>query len=96
MNNAGYGVTGLFESQPWQVDADHAVPASKALGQDPLKFLIELRRFRHDDSGHAGEVEWNFEKFLVAPDGSVVGRFRPTVAPDAPELVEAIEAVLPG
>jgi len=48
-----------------------------------------------DDSGKAGEVEWNFEKFLVAPDGSIVGRFRPPVAPDAPELVAAIEAVLP-
>jgi glutathione peroxidase len=48
-----------------------------------------------DDSGEAGEVQWNFEKFLVAPDGSIVGRFRPRVAPDAPELVAAIEAVLP-
>lgn len=49
-----------------------------------------------DDQGHAGEVEWNFEKFLVAPDGTVVGRFRPPVAPDSSELVAAIEAVLPG
>ena len=48
-----------------------------------------------DDSGGAGEVQWNFEKFLIAPDGSIVGRFRPPVAPDAPELVAAIEAVLP-
>jgi glutathione peroxidase len=48
-----------------------------------------------DESGKAGEVEWNFEKFLVAPDGSIVGRFRPPVAPDAPEVVAAIEAVLP-
>jgi glutathione peroxidase len=48
-----------------------------------------------DGEGTAGEVQWNFEKFLVAPDGSVVGRFRPPVAPDAPELVAAIEAILP-
>jgi glutathione peroxidase len=48
-----------------------------------------------DSDGEAGDVKWNFEKFLVAPDGRVVGRFRPMVAPDAPELVEAIEAVLP-
>jgi len=48
-----------------------------------------------DDGGKAGEVEWNFEKFLIAPDGSIVGRFRPPVAPDAPEVVAAIEAVLP-
>ena len=48
-----------------------------------------------DSEGEAGDVKWNFEKFLVAPDGRVVGRFRPMVAPDAPELVSAIEAVLP-
>ncbi len=49
-----------------------------------------------DSEGEAGDVKWNFEKFLVAPDGRVVGRFRPMVAPDAPELISAIEAVLPG
>ena len=48
-----------------------------------------------DSAGAAGEVQWNFEKFLVAPDGAVVARFRPPVAPDAPELVVALEAVLP-
>lgn len=48
-----------------------------------------------DAEGAAGDVQWNFEKFLVAPDGAVVGRFRPTVDPEAPELVDAIEAVLP-
>ena len=38
---------------------------------------------------------WNFEKFLVSPDGEVVARFRPKVEPDAPEVVAAIEANLP-
>ncbi|WIB26251.1 glutathione peroxidase [Curtobacterium sp. MCSS17_015] len=47
-----------------------------------------------DASGKAGRVMWNFEKFLVAPDGTVT-RFRPTVTPDAPEVVAAIEAALP-
>lgn len=47
-----------------------------------------------DASGKAGRVIWNFEKFLVAPDGSVT-RFRPTTKPDAPEVVAAIEAALP-
>ena len=42
----------------------------------------------------APEVLWNFEKFLVARDGTVVGRFAPALAPDAPELVAAIEAEL--
>ena len=40
------------------------------------------------------EVIWNFEKFLVARDGKVVGRYAPDVAPEAPELVEALEAEL--
>lgn len=49
-----------------------------------------------DAEGKAGDVQWNFEKFLVAPDGTVVARFRPTVEPESPELIEAIERVLPG
>lgn len=48
-----------------------------------------------DASGEAGDIKWNFEKFLLAPDGRVAGRFRPTVDPEADELVAAIEAVLP-
>jgi glutathione peroxidase len=49
-----------------------------------------------DADGEAGDVKWNFEKFLVAPDGSVVGRFRPPVTPEDPVLIAAIEAQLPG
>ncbi|RKN50825.1 glutathione peroxidase [Micromonospora endolithica] len=48
-----------------------------------------------DADGHAGDVRWNFEKFLVGPDGAVAARFAPTVAPDAAELRAAIEKVLP-
>lgn len=48
-----------------------------------------------DADGEAGDVKWNFEKFLIGPDGQVVRRFRPMVAPDDPELVGAIEALLP-
>jgi glutathione peroxidase len=40
------------------------------------------------------EVLWNFEKFLIARDGSVAGRFAPATAPDDPELVGAIQAEL--
>jgi glutathione peroxidase len=47
-----------------------------------------------DADGVAGDIQWNFEKFLVGPDGSVLARFRPGTAPDAPELVAAIEASL--
>ena len=46
-----------------------------------------------DATGVAGDVQWNFEKFLITPDGQV-HRFRPTVEPDAPEIVELIEASL--
>lgn len=42
----------------------------------------------------AGDVSWNFEKFLVGRDGQVVGRFKPQVTPDSPELVSAIEQAL--
>jgi glutathione peroxidase len=48
-----------------------------------------------DDSGEAGDIQWNFEKFLLAPGGEVVNRFRPRTVPDAPEVIVAIEAVLP-
>jgi len=48
-----------------------------------------------DADGEAGDVKWNFEKFLVGPDGKVVGRFRPQVTPEDPALVSAIEAQLP-
>jgi glutathione peroxidase len=60
--------------------------------QHPL--YAELER-QADADGEAGDVKWNFEKFLVAPTGEVVGRFRPQVTPDDPALIEAIEAQLP-
>jgi glutathione peroxidase len=46
------------------------------------------------EAAPAGEVAWNFGKFLVGKDGKVIRRFEPTVAPDAPELLSAIEAAL--
>jgi len=48
-----------------------------------------------DADGEAGDVKWNFEKFLVSPSGDVVGRFRPQVTPEDPALVSAIEDQLP-
>jgi glutathione peroxidase len=47
-----------------------------------------------DDEGKAGNVKWNFEKFLVGRDGRVVRRFRPKVEPEDPTLVSAIESLL--
>ena len=46
-----------------------------------------------DADGHDGDIRWNFEKFLVGKDGSVT-RFAPTVTPDDPALVGAVEAAL--
>jgi glutathione peroxidase len=48
-----------------------------------------------DAEGEAGDIQWNFEKFLVGRDGTVLRRFRPMTAPDAEELMEAVEADLP-
>lgn len=47
-----------------------------------------------DAHGLAGPVTWNFEKFLVLPNGQV-HRFRPNVQPDSPEIVALIETNLP-
>lgn len=62
-------------------------------GRNPL--YAELTKTA-DADGQAGDVQWNFEKFLIAPGGTVVNRFRPATVPDAPEVITAIEAVLPG
>jgi len=48
-----------------------------------------------DGEGTAGDIQWNFEKFLVSPDGAVVSRFRPGVEPEDPGLVRALEGALP-
>jgi glutathione peroxidase len=48
-----------------------------------------------DAKGYTGDIRWNFEKFLVGPDGAVVARFDPMTDPEAPEVVDAIESNLP-
>jgi glutathione peroxidase len=63
----------------------------KGANQHPLyEILTEFP----DDAGKAGNVGWNFEKFLVGRDGRVVRRFRSKVIPEDPRLVEAIESLL--
>ncbi len=47
-----------------------------------------------DAAGHTGDIRWNFEKFLIAPDGTVT-RFSPQTEPDDDALVAAIEGALP-
>lgn len=61
-------------------------------GPDRHPLYVELTAVA-DATGKAGDIEWNFEKFLVTPQGSV-HRFRPKTKPDDPALVSAIEAAL--
>lgn len=62
-------------------------------GDDRHPLYAELTKTT-DADGEAGDVQWNFEKFLVDADGTVVKRIRPRTEPTAPEVVDAIEAVL--
>lgn len=61
-------------------------------GRHPL--YAELTK-TPDTDGEVGDVQWNFEKFLLSPEGEVVARFRPKTEPGAPEVIEALEDVLP-
>ncbi|MEU5986333.1 glutathione peroxidase [Streptomyces sp. NPDC047434] len=59
-------------------------------GRHPL--YTELTKTA-DSEGESGDIQWNFEKFLIGRDGEVT-RFRPRTEPEAPEVVAAIEAQL--
>ncbi|MEV7096963.1 glutathione peroxidase [Amycolatopsis sp. NPDC051045] len=48
-----------------------------------------------DAEGAAGDVQWNFEKFLIGADGEVLARFRPRTEPEDEAVIKAIEAALP-
>jgi glutathione peroxidase len=61
-------------------------------GDDQHPVFAELTR-SPNEKGKAGDVTWNFEKFLVAADGTVIARFSPQVEPHDERLVEAVKAV---
>jgi len=63
-------------------------------GDDRHPLYAELTQTT-DDEGTNGDIQWNFEKFLIGADGTVLKRFRPRTEPEAPEVVESIEAALP-
>jgi len=63
-------------------------------GPDRHPLYAELTQAA-DSDGKAGDIQWNFEKFLVGSDGRVLARFRPLIDPEATEVVDAIEAALP-
>ena len=56
--------------------------------------LYEFLTSEETNPGMSGDIKWNFEKFLVGRDGKVIKRFDPRTKPDAPEVIEAIEAEL--
>ncbi len=75
-----YGVSfPLFEKI--EVNGDGRHPIYQVLVETP------------DTEGYTGDIRWNFEKFLVVDD-AVVARFAPTVTPEDPRLVEAVEAAI--
>lgn len=81
--STNYGVTfPMFEKI--DVNGEDRHPIYQELTQTP------------DAQGNAGDIMWNFEKFLVAPSGDVVARFRPRTEPEDPVVVEAITDNLPG
>jgi len=79
--SATYGVT-FPMTEKIQVNGDDRHPIYQALVDTP------------DESGKTGDVQWNFEKFLVDADGAVVARFSPTVEPGDERLRAAITALL--
>ena len=62
----------------------------KGADQTPLYAYLT----RETGAGIAGEIQWNFTKFLVDRDGKVVQRFEPAVTPDSKEVTAAIEKQL--
>jgi glutathione peroxidase len=56
--------------------------------------LYQYLTSKQTDPKFAGDIKWNFTKFLIGRDGEVVARFEPKVKPDTPEVVKAIEAEL--
>ncbi|MCP2241625.1 glutathione peroxidase [Lentzea aerocolonigenes] len=61
----------------------------------PDRHAVYQELVQHADAeGTAGDVQWNFEKFLVSRDGEVLARFRPRVEPEDASITEAIEAAL--
>ncbi len=78
------------DQHPLYRELTHAVP--RAAG-DPDAFRDRLRGFGMTPNNDP-DILWNFEKFLVDRNGNVAARFAPTVTPDDPIVIEAIEAAL--
>ena len=79
--SATYGVT-FPMTEKIDVNGDHRHEVYDKLVTTP------------DETGEAGDVRWNFEKFLIARDGAVIARFSPTVTPDDVRVIDAVEGLL--
>jgi glutathione peroxidase len=79
--SATYGVT-FPMTEKVDVNGDGRHPVYAALADLP------------DEKGHTGDLQWNFEKFLLDADGTPVARFNPSLVPDDPELLAALEPLL--
>jgi glutathione peroxidase len=94
-----YGVTfPMFQKISVKGEDQHPLYAALTTAQP--KASAKDDSFKRDLAGYGiepdkeNEVLWNFEKFLVARDGRVIGRFAPDVTPEDPLLVDAIKAAL--
>ncbi|MET1058052.1 MAG: glutathione peroxidase, partial [Nocardioides sp.] len=79
--SATYGVT-FPMTEKVEVNGDDRHPVYAELVTTP------------NEKGEAGDIAWNFEKFLVAADGTVIARYSPTVVPDDQLVIGAIEALV--
>ena len=78
--SATYGVT-FPMTEKVDVNGDDRHPVYESLVGTP------------NEKGASGDVSWNFEKFLVAADGTVIARFSPQVLPEDPRVVDAVKAI---
>ncbi len=80
--SATYGVTfPMFEKVEVNGPGRHAIYTELTAVPDP--------------DGDAGDIQWNFETFLIRPDGTMAARFRPRTTPDSPDVIAVIEENLP-
>ena len=63
------------------------------LGEDKTPLYVFLTD-KSTDPQFAGDIKWNFTKFLFDRNGKAVARFEPNVKPDSPEMVTAIEGAI--
>ncbi len=95
-----YGVKFPMFSKITVVGANKHPLYSALIASQPKAISVSEVPFRKKLNGYGietnadPEILWNFEKFLVGRDGTVVKRFAPDTAPDAPELIAAIEKEL--